>query len=418
MRGLIGRRAKDWKRMMQQNNQTTLGRSTVCMYICVYKMLGPFTVCYMQSALVVTLYVCMYVCIWNVCGFYCCIREASHSPRDFLHTGADPWAMCMLVSIQHHCVFLFGGGERARRGFFWQFFAIFTKHGGFDLGGGETTTRSTHISYAKYIRFAFPHSLTPWPEVNVIVYWPHQLRWVHVLRVHATHARGLGCGEHTWTWDRLRAIRSNRWSWTEHAKHQSVGSHARTNVQVSLRRYRRKLFERKDVASNVDGNTATVNLSYLAARVGRPKCSNFCQGISHHEIFMLEKLDQVLSKIFWVRGKGFRAKNSVYRLFWPCLLNWLLTPFTAMKFGPKFFWKWSFFDQNQPLKSVEPFERNLRALFISWHNARTNSPLFPILEMLLTSSDCFHVISDRMDSFFRDLHAFRHWPPPEICQVE
>jgi len=37
-----------------------------------------------------------------------------------------------------------------------------------------------------------------------------------------------------------------------------------------------------------------------------------------------------------------------------------------MKFRPKFFWKWSFFDQNQqPLKDVEPFERILRALFIS-----------------------------------------------------
>jgi len=44
--------------------------------------------------------------------------------------------------------------------------------------------------------------------------------------------------------------------------------------------------------------------------------------------------------------------------------QWTLS--TAMKFRPKFFWKWSFFDPNQqPLKSVEPFERNLRALFIS-----------------------------------------------------
>ena len=39
---------------------------------------------------------------------------------------------------------------------------------------------------------------------------------------------------------------------------------------------------------------------------------------------------------------------------------------TAMKFQSKIFRKWSFFNQNQqPLKSVEPFERNLRALFIS-----------------------------------------------------
>jgi len=65
----------------------------------------------------------------------------------------------------------------------------------------------------------------------------------------------------------------------------------------------------------------------------------------------------------------------------------------------------------QPLKSIEPFERILRA-------TRTNSLLFSILEMLLKGSDCFHVISDCFDSFLRDLYAFRHWPPPEICQVE
>ena len=49
--------------------------------------------------------------------------------------------------------------------------------------------------------------------------------------------------------------------------------------------------------------------------------------------------------------------------FW---VNASVTLSTVMKFRLKFFWKWSFFDQNQrPLKSVEPFERNLRALFIS-----------------------------------------------------
>ena len=53
------------------------------------------------------------------------------------------------------------------------------------------------------------------------------------------------------------------------------------------------------------------------------------------------------------------------------------------------------------------------------HNiARTNSLFFSILEMLLTGSDCIHVISGCFDSFFRDLHAFRHWPPLEICQLE
>jgi len=52
--------------------------------------------------------------------------------------------------------------------------------------------------------------------------------------------------------------------------------------------------------------------------------------------------------------------------FLDCSCNEVVTPSTAMKFLSKFFWKWSFFDQNQPpLKSVEPFERILRALFIS-----------------------------------------------------
>jgi len=36
----------------------------------------------------------------------------------------------------------------------------------------------------------------------------------------------------------------------------------------------------------------------------------------------------------------------------------------------------------------------------SHHNARTNSLFFSILEMLLTGSNCFHVISDGCDSFF------------------
>jgi len=53
----------------------------------------------------------------------------------------------------------------------------------------------------------------------------------------------------------------------------------------------------------------------------------------------------------------------------------------------------------------------------SYHNARTNSLPFSILKMLLTGSNCFHVISDCFDSFFGDLHAFGDWPPPEICQV-
>ena len=43
-----------------------------------------------------------------------------------------------------------------------------------------------------------------------------------------------------------------------------------------------------------------------------------------------------------------------------------ITLSTAMKFASKFFRKWSFFEQNQqPLYSVEPFERIFRALLIS-----------------------------------------------------
>jgi len=37
--------------------------------------------------------------------------------------------------------------------------------------------------------------------------------------------------------------------------------------------------------------------------------------------------------------------------------------------------------------------------YCSYHNARTNFLLFSILEMLLTGSDCFHVISDCFYSF-------------------
>ena len=76
-----------------------------------------------------------------------------------------------------------------------------------------------------------------------------------------------------------------------------------------------------------------------------------------------------------------------------------------MKFRPKFFWKRSFFDQNQqPLKSVEPFERILRALFISpcpykffsflnrrntSHRFRLFSRDFPLFPFFFPGSACF-----------------------------
>jgi len=78
---------------------------------------------------------------------------------------------------------------------------------------------------------------------------------------------------------------------------------------------------------------------------------------------------------------------------------------TAMKFRPKFFWNGSFFDQNQqPLKSVEPFERILRALFISpcpykffsflnrrntSHRFRLFSRDFPLFSFFFPGFACF-----------------------------
>jgi len=116
----------------------------------------------------------------------------------------------------------------------------------------------------------------------------------------------------------------------------------------------------------------------------------------------------------------FKAPNASFFFWTYCFFRqkekqkmWV-TLSTAMIFASKFFRKWSFFDQNQqPLNSVEPFERILRALF--YHNACTNSLRFSIFKMLRTSSECFDVISDGFDSFFRDLHVFWNCPPSEIC---
>jgi len=73
-----------------------------------------------------------------------------------------------------------------------------------------------------------------------------------------------------------------------------------------------------------------------------------------------------------------------------------LTPSTAMKFRPKFFWKWSFFDQiQQPLKGVEHFERIFRALFISQCPYKFSSFLD-----LRNASNTFRL-------FLRDFRLFR-----------
>ena len=63
--------------------------------------------------------------------------------------------------------------------------------------------------------------------------------------------------------------------------------------------------------------------------------------------------------------------------------------------------------------SVEPFE--IRALFISQCPHTFSS--FLDLRRLLTGSDCFHVIPDCFDSFFRDLHTFWNCPPPKYDKL-
>jgi len=75
-----------------------------------------------------------------------------------------------------------------------------------------------------------------------------------------------------------------------------------------------------------------------------------------------------------------------------------------MKFRPKFFWKWSFFDQTQqPLKSVEPFERILRALFMAQCPYKFSS----FLDL--------RNASDRFRLFPRDFRLFRFFFPGSAC---
>jgi len=75
-----------------------------------------------------------------------------------------------------------------------------------------------------------------------------------------------------------------------------------------------------------------------------------------------------------------------------------------MKFRQKFFWKRSFFDQNQqPRKSVEPFERILRALFISQCTYKFSS--------FLDRRNA----SKRFRLFSRDFRLFRFLFPGSTC---
>jgi len=77
---------------------------------------------------------------------------------------------------------------------------------------------------------------------------------------------------------------------------------------------------------------------------------------------------------------------------------------TALKFRPKFFWKWSFFDQKQQLlNNVEPFERILRALLIAQCPYKFSS----FLDL--------RNASNRFRLFARDFRLFRFFFSRSAC---
>jgi len=102
---------------------------------------------------------------------------------------------------------------------------------------------------------------------------------------------------------------------------------------------------------------------------------------------------------FWVQKNTFATEKSL-----KFVLCKRFTPSTVMKFGPKFFWKRSFFDQNQqPLKSVEPFERILRASFIS----QCPYKFFSFLNR--------RNASNRFRMYLRDFRMFPFFFPGSAC---
>jgi len=89
-------------------------------------------------------------------------------------------------------------------------------------------------------------------------------------------------------------------------------------------------------------------------------------------------------------------------------LKWgVVTLSTALKFASKFFRKWSFFDQNQqPLNSVEPFERIFRALDMAQSPYKFSS----FLDFRNSScSDCLFRL------FARDFQQFRFFFSGSAC---
>jgi len=126
-----------------------------------------------------------------------------------------------------------------------------------------------------------------------------------------------------------------------------------------------------------------------------PTRAGVCILVENSFNFLFQKclLRSNLSKRSWIFVFGFFFILGVF-----------VTPSTAMKFRLKFFWKWSFFDQNQePLKSVEPFGRKLRALFISQCPYKFSS--------FLDLSNAF----DRFRLFSRDFRLFRFFFPGSAC---
>ena len=76
--------------------------------------------------------------------------------------------------------------------------------------------------------------------------------------------------------------------------------------------------------------------------------------------------DTLLQKTDKIHNTGSKSGSYHYKDFFFESVLFLSPHRYEILLKPKFFWKWCFFDQHQePLKSVQPFERILRALFIS-----------------------------------------------------
>jgi len=101
----------------------------------------------------------------------------------------------------------------------------------------------------------------------------------------------------------------------------------------------------------------------------------------------------------------FPFRIEFWSFFWRVeFLFFTLTLSTAMKFASKFFRKWSFFDLNQqPLHSVEPFERIIRALLKAQCPYKFSSFLH------LTNG------SSRFRLFARDFRRFRFFCWGSAC---